>query len=506
MSKGYPTPDNPVGDIEFTCIPVLIPSNPEFEGIFAAAIYGLYAEMSKDYFWRQSGTMSQQQAAFIASRGLALTDAYATCGGDMSCEEFADCIEDNETVQAALVQNLTTIEMTNQLTTIINENGFGNPNSINSSQTTVVDRNPSGALQEEIKELENCNLDKLWAGIREGIVARLNDVTKDLMEDLIVISDVAERLIVFIDTVPVIGDLVEGLAYNIAEIIPDIYSLYESYESTETLDELACEIFEIVCAECRYPTFTEVFEVYAGHTLIGVDMNNLTLDEVANKILDLLTEAPEVAFFTMSVQALFVLNLQAAFNGANGTRSIVRWAELGEDSANDNWLDLCDACGESYMKYIWDFKVSSQDSYVTQNFSAIGGAWISGTGWVETAISGSAAFLSLGIAFDPTWKIRAVGVKTTEPASGNLGIALRPTRGLSTGQSTLALSWGTTGWTFFKNGLASSTGYKEVAMSMNYAPSADAAIEAVCVIFETGFHKPGSIPSATETLSATVYP
>jgi len=90
MSKGYPTPDNPTGDVTFSCIPVYVPSNPEFEGIFAAAIYGLYSEMSKEYFWRDFGTMSATDAAFLAARGLAASQAYdGDCGGggELTCEQ-----------------------------------------------------------------------------------------------------------------------------------------------------------------------------------------------------------------------------------------------------------------------------------------------------------------------------------------------------------------------------------------------------------------------------------
>lgn len=86
MASGYPTPDEQDGDVTFGCIPVVVPNNPEFNQAFAAAIYGLYASMSKPHFWRELGTLSAELAAEYASRGLAQTDAYSECGDDCSGE------------------------------------------------------------------------------------------------------------------------------------------------------------------------------------------------------------------------------------------------------------------------------------------------------------------------------------------------------------------------------------------------------------------------------------
>jgi|SRR5690349_7006665 len=500
MATGYPTPNNAIGDIEFSCIPILVPSNSEFEGIFAAAIYGLYAEMSKAWFWREQGTMSPDQAAFLASRGLAITDAYAECGGDMSCIDVADCLDENESI--TVIQNLITNNQTiiNAITQTVNQSGFGNPNSINTSQTTVLDRNPSGALQEEIKTLPDCNLNLLWGGIREGIVGRLNDLTKDLMEDLLIIPDVAERLIVFVDTVPVIGDLIEGVAYNIAEIIPDLYTLYESYESSETLDELACEIFAIVCAECRYPTFEEVFNVYAGHTLIGIDMNNLTLDAVATAVLDLLTQTSEVAFFTLSVQALFVLNLQAAYNGANGTKSIIKWAELGEDNQSDNWLDLCDSCAESYVLWTWDFTTQGQgDFYLDTVQAGQQGIFEAGKGFRAVNYSTGRRYV-VAFKFDPTWEVRAVAMKNSNGVNTSAQWVRRPNWGSTSGQQASSAGSAVGQWTKHWEGYPSLTGIEEVYFYTGFTASETAYLEKVSFLFNVG-HAPAGNGVPTNDLT-----
>lgn len=421
----------------------------------------------------------------------------------VNCEEVADCVESeiaggNTTLINALTNNA------------ISTGTGGNYNRVNGDITTVLDRNEPLALQQdEIKELENCNLDELWGGIRHGIVERLDDTARDLLEDLAAINDLPQRFQAFIDVIPVLGDIAEGIVTLATEVIPDILNLYNSYSSEAQLDEIACDLFGLVCAECRYPTFEELYNYYStlGYEMDAMDAQTMSgmMGKISTMVGNL--QPASIVYHSMITFQLFTLYLQAQWNGNAGTRAIERFAAIGEDFGSNNWLDLCDTCIEPYQRYTWDFKESNQDSYVTQNFAAQGGAWIAGKGWGMTAISGSAAYLSLGISLEPTWKIRAVGIKLNQ-ASGtnNLGSTLRPTRGIATGQVNQSLAWGTTGWTFFANGLASITNMREFALGMNYAPSVNAIVEAVTIIFEAGFAKEGSVPTASQNLSGTVYP
>jgi len=488
---------NPTGEI---CISLVIPDDTEWLWLLVKAL----SHPAAKRYWKGESSQTIEMASNWEERVVTplvekiLAAELCTTGETMSCEDIADCIETDETVQAALVQNLLTVEMINQITTVVNQNGFGNPNSINTSQTTVVDRNPIGALQEEIKPLVECNLDALWGGIRHGIVERLNDLTKDLLEDLLIIPDVAERLTVFIDVVPVIGDLVEGVAFQITEIIPDLYTLYESYESAETLDELACEIFAIVCSECRYPTFEELFGVYAGHTLISLAMNDLTLDAVATAILDLLTQTAEVAFFTLSVQSLFVLNLQSAFNGANGTRAIVKWAEIGEDSASDNWLTLCETCNEAYRIKVWDYTVEQYNSTRATGFSTNSGTWISGKGWRVDKTAANAGRLTMAQPFDPSWELRGILIKTDKPRASwsSYAVVNRTIVGSGTTGYNMTLTTPSDPNSRCRTGIASESGIQEMAVSITQDPYAVMYLEKIICIFNTDTAPAPTIPTS----------
>jgi len=106
----------------------------------------------------------------------------------MSCEDVADCIE---------TELITNIELQNSIAITVNQSGFGNPNQVNPTLTTPLDRNPAGALEEGVAELSECNLDALWGGIRHGIVARLDDKCRDMLEDLAAIPDAAVVLVAY---------------------------------------------------------------------------------------------------------------------------------------------------------------------------------------------------------------------------------------------------------------------------------------------------------------------
>jgi hypothetical protein len=422
-------------------------------------------------------------------------------GTVMSCDEIADCVE------SELVTNETLI---NSVTNTINLNGFGDTNRANPTLTKIPDRNIAGALAEPIYGQTECNLDKLWAGIRDGIVQRMDDNARTVLENLAAINDVPERLQTLLDVIPVIGDLAEFFVTNLTQVIPDIENLYAAHSSIEAMDEIACDLFALVCDECRYPSYEEVLNYYKSYGLAsGEDIADLTLQMITDFVTGSATTAAEVTYFTIQTWQLFTWYIQATFNGKSGTRTLIEYARLGEDFANDNWLQLCDSCNELYMRYTWDFKASPGGAYQATNVAnSNAGMWVSGKGWAGLAVdAGGTMILSLAIPLEPTWQIRAIGMKYSM-ASGNNNnpTNLRPTRGITAGQSGVTWSWGTTGWTFFANGYPGFTGVREMAWRFSSLSSANTYLEEITIIFDSGFAPEGSIPTNDPILSATVYP
>jgi len=252
----------------------------------------------------------------------------------------------------------------------------------------------------------------------------------------------------------------------------------------------------MVCTECRYPTFQEVFEIYAAHTLIGVGMNDLTLDAVATAILDLLTQPAEVSFFTLSVQALFVLNLQAAYNGANGTRSIIKWAELGEDSASDNWLDLCDSCADSYVLWTWDFITQGQGDFYADLANTTSKAFFeAGKGWRAVPHSTSKRF-NICMLAQPEWEIRAAAMAFDGAGGADRTWARRPTWASTSGQVNASAGFSAGEWDGAWEGYASVTNYNEYMWYASCTSAQDLWLTKVSILFNVGKSPSGnSVPT-----------
>lgn len=508
--SGYPTPDAQVGDVTYGCIPIVIPNNEEFAAAFAAAIYGLYGQMANDWFWREQGTLSPALAAQYASMGLALTEAYAECGDTMSCEDIADCIESSDAVQDAITSNENILLQ--QLMTNAN-NGISNP-SVEADTDTIFTLEPQGGIgaqkDDEIKPLTGCNLDTLWAGIRDGIVQRLDDNARSVLQFLVAKADGAERANALIGAIPIFGSMAQAVIEQMIQLAPDMLNLYESYSSLENMDNAACEIFAIVCAECRYPTFSEVFLYYGNFGITGMDdLDDLTIAAATDLFFGSTETAALVFYHTLIAYELLILYMGSKFHGASGMDAVITMASLGEDFANDNWELLCDGCNEAYKYKIWDLTASSVDTVVTSGYSAIGGVYLSGQGWGLQAIDATNGVLTLGLLFNPAWRIRAIGWKFANQAAGDGAMtanSLRPTRGIQAGAGGLAYDWGTTGWTYYENGLISLTGYNEVAIRYASTMASNRILTHIKIIFDFDYAPDDAIPTSTATLSATVFP
>jgi len=426
----------------------------------------------------------------------------------VNCDDVADCIDTSEAVQVAIANN-EYIMLANALS--VANNGINNPLVEANTDTihTLVSQGSAGnIINDEIKPLENCNLDKLWAGIRDGIVQRLDDNARSMLEFLVSKADGAERANALIGAIPIFGSMAQAVLEQMIEAAPDMLNLFEAYSSIEHMDEIACEIFGMVCAECRYPTIEEVYTYYALFGITGIgDLDDLVI-AAATDLLFGSTETAALAFYhTMICYQMFVLLMGSKFHGLSGSNAIYTLASLGEDFANDNWEILCDSCDDAYARYTWDFENGQQNTYVGSGFSNSGGSFI-GDAWAMTAINATTGFLSLCVPLDTNWRIRAIGIKTNQASGSNnlTFMGLRPTRATQTGATGLAPAWGTTGWTFFVNGLASLTGMRELGMTYSQALSSNAQILAITIIFDKDYAPDGAVRTSVQTLSATVYP
>lgn len=419
-------------------------------------------------------------------------------GSVMACEEVADCVESeiaegNTTLINALTQN-----------TIATGSG-GNYNRVNGDITTVLDRNPPLSLQESINPEFECDLNKLWGAIRHGIVERLDDTARDLLEDLAAINDLPQRFQAFIDVIPVLGDIAEGIVTLATEVVPDILNLYNSFSSEAALDEIACDLFSLVCAECRMPTFEELYNYYStlGYELDAMDAQ--TLAPMMQKIAGMIGafQPASIVYHSMITFQLFTLYLQAEFNGVAGVSTIYKWGRLGEDFGSDNWVDLCETCGELYMIWTWDFVTQGQGEwYVDSAITSVTNkpVFVNGKGWMLVN-HGTGKRADIAMPLDPAWQFRAVGFNTSGATLTGRQIALRPNAGSTSGQAILSISGGTGDYNHVANGLLSTDSKNEVAVFGQTGNTTDVCyIDRVAVIFNTGFAKSPATPTSDITL------
>lgn len=408
----------------------------------------------------------------------------------LDCGDVADCVSvelsaGNAVLISSLVQNS------------INTGVGGNTNHINGEITTIPDRNRPTSLDEDIFPEFECNLDDLWAGIRNGIVQRLDDAARDVLEDLAAINDIPQRFQAFIDVIPVLGDIAEAIVILATEVIPDILNLYNAYSSEQQLDEIACDLFNMVCSECRYPTYREVYDYYSqlGYNLDGMDIQ--TVSPVIQKLSGMIAAvAPSsVVYNTMITFQLLILYIEAEFNGEAGKTTLYKYATLGNDYANDNWLQLCSGCTAQYMEYIFDFTKESYGSYRTGAFtgSIMSGDYIPGVGWRVSAINTTDGLMQVGLPFDPTWKVKAVAIDTSYPAGGTPNY-WRTRIQSNSGANTVTGNMDTASAPYSKrqNFGVEISGFKEFAVRIPASLDTETALRRVAIKFIAGFAPSGS--------------
>jgi len=228
--------------------------------------------------------------------------------------------------------------------------GTYNIDRIDPADETVIDaRFPSTSRDGEIlPPPTDCNLDELWSGVLE-IATRIDGNGRDFWEIITAQADRIERVAEAIALVPLLGDIVgEGLAL-LAEIAPDMLDLYAAYSSQSTIEGIACDVFSTVCAECRYPTYQELYDYYAGRSALGAEnWVNIALDALLDVLLGTSGSSPGIVYMTTNILQLWVLATGARFASTMGVNFIALWAGLGASSPSDGWELLCGGCGDTW--------------------------------------------------------------------------------------------------------------------------------------------------------------
>jgi len=411
----------------------------------------------------------------------------------MSCEYVADCVE------SELAGGNT--ELITQIFETTIDNGFGDTNRVNATQTKFSDRNPPLSLQEPVLTLLNCDLNTLWGGLRYGIVERADDDVRNVLESLAAISSIPDRLIEFLELIPVLGDLAQASLDLATEAIPTLLTLFNSYSSLDNMDDYACGLFGIVCADCRYPTFEELWNYNKSFGITSMpEMAAAVLQSIMDAVTGSTESASQIAYFTLMNFRLGVLYLQAQFVNKTGTAALLHDASLGEDFGNDNWITLCDTCNEDYMLWTWDFTTQGQGDFypdTTQNTSKA--IFIPGDGW-QAVNHGSGRRMDVAFKHNPAWEIRAVAYDIEYSSADTAHNWIRrPNWGSTTSQVLSSAGSSGTVWSYYYDGYASLSGINEIVFFAQFAAGVTATLKKVSVLYNTGFSNSPSTPTTDLT-------
>lgn len=288
------------------------------------------------------------------------------------CEQVNDCIDTNTATQISI-------------NNMVQSFGFINPDTIDPIAPQMPTRFPPEERAEEIyPPPASCDLDELWGGILE-VVTRLDEIGLDFLQDVVSHNDKAERIANIIDLVPLFGDIAADVITIFSDIAPDLRNGYVAHSSQQVLEETACALFELVCEECRYPTYQEYYDHYASAGISGVqDIASYGITALMDYLIGTNGLANAVIWYTMNVGVLFTLYLGGTFLNRRGTKWLGIWASIGEENPSSAWEVLCDGCEPPYC---YNFDFLSTDGLWYLNPSRLFGDWITAVGW--TSVWGS---------------------------------------------------------------------------------------------------------------------
>ena len=304
---------------------VRIPASQDWLAVFNNALLSL----TEPATWEQlnPGDLTPEECAAAAYN---VYQDYLTGDCSVDCEDVLSCLPTYTSDQLAA--------------------GTYNVNLVDASDTTVINTRfpPATRATEILPPPASCDLDELWAGVRE-IVQRIDDNGRDWWETVVAQTDTINRIAEIIALVPLFGDIVgEGLQL-LANIAPDMRDLYVAYSSTEQNDAIACDLFQLVCGECRYPTYEELFDYYAGRSALGeAAWQNIAFGALIDVLLGTSSSSAAIVYMTTNIVQLWVLGAAATWLQTHGVGFVALWAGVGASDPSDAWEILCGSCGETW--------------------------------------------------------------------------------------------------------------------------------------------------------------
>lgn len=346
----YPTPDLPVSQ-EFRCVKVYIPTS--VEDVFFSVLLGQMNELTKEYYWVQSGTMTPEQASFLWAQAIADTDADGEECYMLDCADVQDCI-DTSTGTAETV-----IQAEKGLTPAIQQAKLGG----------------------KIPQILDCDPDTVWGAVNE-LVDYLNQASIDTFEIIESATNIAEIAIEWLGYGG-FSDILQGALAYIAWLQEAIADEYSAEVTTALLDEYKCDLFCLHITNCNGLSIQDVAEYFQSR-LTEFDF----LDTLEN-LWDFLTtgtwNGTQVvdAMIMSMVGVMSVLDRPITQIVIGNLYTLDTVFSLGANNPDDDWAILCTDCAEVWC-YEWDFTSTNgnPDIQIAVTYTGLAyGAYVGSVGY-----------------------------------------------------------------------------------------------------------------------------
>lgn len=241
----------------------------------------------------------------------------------MDCQTILECIPD---IEQAIIRR-----------------GITDPNRVNPDDTTVVNaRFPEEIRNQEIvTPLPGCDKDILFGSMRE-IANRIDGSGRDFWQTAVANVDPIERMADLVDAIPILGNLASPALRSFAQNADTLKEKYEAYQSITLVDEIACDLFQMVCEACRYPTYAEVLQYYAQLGIVGLEQwAEASLQLIVDLLMDTAQSTNALVYYTTNTMLLYLRGVGATVLGQTGIPFIREWALLGSDSPSNDHELLC---------------------------------------------------------------------------------------------------------------------------------------------------------------------
>lgn len=326
IGKLLPSPVTPPDTVCFT---ITIPNAVQYRAAFLGQINVLGQALTWDHPTDGTDCLPCEEAAQLWRNAIYNAVWSNECGEDMSCQDVADCIENDQAVQDAIAEQINNnVNIQNNVYT----QAYQGAPMTDAQATGAVVYGPA------------CNYDSLFGSVT-AIIDQMDRNNRDFLEIIKVGANTRERVSLLLKAIPLFETLPidEGIDY-INKLQEEILENYEAQWTDALRDEYRCALFCLAKdkPECQL-SFDDVFEYY--NTRLGA---NLEPENLFNSLSQYFITGTWSGSTVVDIMMLTQLGVWRAASNWLGTslRSFQTVGLLGSDDLNPDWVLLCEDCPE----------------------------------------------------------------------------------------------------------------------------------------------------------------